>query len=171
MLNAEVYTIEAGFGDVTLPLVLWLMQPRDSRDHLIGLPHVRFVVHRAFRPVGFFTIRFCLKLLHILMALNNKKVLCFLQLQHIVTARNTKARVLQLIVGRTRKTWVGNFEQLELGGKRKERLTLTDACGVQRTTDVGRNFNKTVIVHLVFLCWSFAVNWPHSLWAGKTQSA
>jgi hypothetical protein len=59
------------------------------------------------------------------MALNNKKVLyrC-LQLQCIVTARITKARVLNLIVGRPRKTWAGNSEELELGGKRKERLTL-----------------------------------------------
>jgi hypothetical protein len=55
--------------------VLWLLQPRDARDLLIGQPHVRFVVSRNFRPVGFLTMRFLLKLLHILMALNNKKVL------------------------------------------------------------------------------------------------
>jgi len=60
------------------------------------------------------------------MALNNKKVLYrFLQLQYIVTARITKARVLHLIVGRPRKAWAGNSEELELGEKRKERLTLT----------------------------------------------
>jgi len=110
--NAK-YTIGAVSGDVTSPLVMWLMRPRDSRDHLMRLPHVRFVVPKTFRPVGFLTIRFFLKLLHILMALNNKKILYrFLQLQYIVTARITKARVLQLIVGRPRKTLAGNSEQL-----------------------------------------------------------
>jgi hypothetical protein len=55
-------------------IVLWLMKLRDSRDHLIGLPNVCFVVPRTFRPVGFLTIRVFLKLLRILMVLNNKKV-------------------------------------------------------------------------------------------------
>jgi hypothetical protein len=48
-----------------------------------------------------------------------------LQLQYFATVRITKARVLQLIVGSPRKTWAGSSEQLELGGKRKERLKLT----------------------------------------------
>ena len=39
---------------MTSPLVPWLMQPRDSRDCLIGMPRVRCVADRTFRPVGSF---------------------------------------------------------------------------------------------------------------------
>lgn len=69
----QVYTIGAGFGHVTSSLILWLMQPRDSRDHFIVLLHVRFVVPRTSVRSGFWPFVFFLKLLHVLMALNNKK--------------------------------------------------------------------------------------------------
>jgi len=92
------------------------------------------------------------------MALNNKKVLYrVLQLQYIVTARITKALVLHLIVGRPRKTWAGNFEELEIGGKRKERSTLTLLpVEFKGLLTLGETLTKLCMSS--FLCWSFAVH-------------
>jgi hypothetical protein len=98
------------------------------------------------------TIRFFLKASACSNGTEQQKVLYrFLQLQYIVTARTTNARVLQLIVRRPRKTWAGNSEQLELGGKRKERLTLTLVhVGFKELLTSGETLTK-LFMHVVFL--------------------